>query len=104
MKILAIHDEYIHRFVAELLCTREAAETGADYMLQGGIKTIIDQEGKESVKFYQVDLELVHLDLIHILTIRLDHGHRHAGNADVEDVDTDGDDASSYWTVSTYSP
>ena len=35
---------------------RLAAETGADYMLQGGIKTIIDQEGKESVKFYQVDL------------------------------------------------
>ena len=31
---------------------RLAAETGADYMLQGGIKTIIDQEGKESVKFY----------------------------------------------------
>jgi uncharacterized protein (TIGR02722 family) len=41
---------------------RLAAETGADYMLQGGIKTIIDQEGKESVKFYQVDLELVHLE------------------------------------------
>ncbi len=41
---------------------RLAAETGADYMLQGGIKTIIDQEGKEQVKFYQVDLELVHLE------------------------------------------
>ncbi|MEE9367406.1 MAG: penicillin-binding protein activator LpoB [Pontiella sp.] len=41
---------------------RLAAETGADYMLQGGIKTIIDQEGKESVKFYQVDMELVHLE------------------------------------------
>lgn len=41
---------------------RLAAETGADYMLQGSIKTIIDQEGKESVKFYQVDLELVHLE------------------------------------------
>ena len=41
---------------------RLAAETGADYMLQGGIKTIIDQEGKRSVKFYQVDLELVHLE------------------------------------------
>lgn len=41
---------------------RLAAETGADYMLQGGIKTIIDQEGKESVKFYQVDLELVQLE------------------------------------------
>jgi uncharacterized protein (TIGR02722 family) len=41
---------------------RLAAETGADYMLQGSIKTIIDQEGKESVKFYQVDMEVVHLE------------------------------------------
>ena len=41
---------------------RLAAETGADYMLQGSIKTIVDQEGKKSVKFYQVDLELVHLE------------------------------------------
>ena len=41
---------------------RLAAETGADYMLQGGIKTIIDQEGKESVKFYQVDMEMIHLE------------------------------------------
>jgi uncharacterized protein (TIGR02722 family) len=41
---------------------RLAAETGADYMLQGGIKTITDQEGKEQVKFYQVDMELIHLE------------------------------------------
>jgi len=41
---------------------RLAAETGADFMLQGSIKTIIDQEGKRSVKFYQVDLEMVHLE------------------------------------------
>ncbi len=41
---------------------RLAAETGADYMLQGSIKTIIDQEGKESIKFYQVDMEMVHLE------------------------------------------
>ncbi|VGO20299.1 penicillin-binding protein activator LpoB [Pontiella sulfatireligans] len=41
---------------------RLAAETGADYMLQGGIKTIIDKEGKEQVKFYQVDMELIHLE------------------------------------------
>ena len=31
-------------------------------MLQGGIKTIVDQEGKKSVVFYQVDLEMVHLE------------------------------------------
>lgn len=41
---------------------RLAAETGADYMLQGSIKTIIDKEGKESIKFYQVDMEMVHLE------------------------------------------
>jgi uncharacterized protein (TIGR02722 family) len=41
---------------------RLAAETGADFMLQGGIKTINDREGKEEVKFYQVDMELVHLE------------------------------------------
>jgi uncharacterized protein (TIGR02722 family) len=41
---------------------RLAAETGADYMLTGSIKTIIDQEGKESVKFYQVDLEMIHME------------------------------------------
>jgi uncharacterized protein (TIGR02722 family) len=41
---------------------RLAAETGADFMLQGSIKTIIDQDGKKSVKFYQVDLEVVNLE------------------------------------------
>lgn len=42
--------------------TRLAAETGADFMLQGGIKTIVDQEGKKQVIFYQVDLEMVNLE------------------------------------------
>ncbi|HUI29862.1 MAG TPA: penicillin-binding protein activator LpoB [Candidatus Acidoferrales bacterium] len=38
-----------------------AAETGADYMLQGSIKDIVDRvEGKE-VKYYQVDMVLVDL-------------------------------------------
>ena len=32
------------------------------HMLLGSINTIIDQEGKESVKFYQINLELVHLE------------------------------------------
>ncbi|NNJ71334.1 MAG: penicillin-binding protein activator LpoB [Kiritimatiellales bacterium] len=41
---------------------RLAAETGADYMLQGSIKTITDEEGKRAVKFYQVDMELIHLE------------------------------------------
>jgi len=41
---------------------RLAAETGADLMMQGSIKTIIDQEGKRSVKFYQINLELIDLE------------------------------------------
>jgi len=41
---------------------RLAAETGADFMLQGSIKSIVDKEGGKSVVFYQVDLELVHLE------------------------------------------
>ncbi len=34
-------------------------ETGADFILQGQINTIIDQSGKETVKYYQVELEMV---------------------------------------------
>ena len=41
---------------------RLAAETGADYMLIGSIKSIIDQSGKKSVIFYKVNLELVQLE------------------------------------------
>ena len=41
---------------------RLAAETGADYMLIGSIKSIIDQAGKDSVVFYKVDMELVQLE------------------------------------------
>lgn len=33
-------------------------ELGADYMLMGEINKILDQEGKEKVAFYQVDLTL----------------------------------------------
>ena len=40
--------------------TRNAAgqELGADFMLTGQINTIIDAEGNEQVRFYQVDLTL----------------------------------------------
>ena len=34
-------------------------ELGADYMLSGSIKTIVDPDGKRQVVFYQVDLELI---------------------------------------------
>ena len=37
-------------------------EVGADLMLIGGINTIIDAAGGKSVRFYQVDLELVNLE------------------------------------------
>ena len=37
------------------------AETGADFMLIGSIKTIFETENRTTVKFYQVDLELIEL-------------------------------------------
>ncbi len=36
-------------------------ETGADYMLQGNINSIVDAHKKEKVVYYQIDLELTHL-------------------------------------------
>jgi penicillin-binding protein activator len=37
-------------------------ESGADFMLRGDITSIIDKEGGESVKYYQVNLELVNIE------------------------------------------
>jgi uncharacterized protein (TIGR02722 family) len=37
-------------------------EAGADFMLQGDITSIIDQDGGEKVKYYQVNLELVNIE------------------------------------------
>lgn len=37
-------------------------EYGADFMLQGTINSIVDQEGKEKTIFYQIDLELSNLE------------------------------------------
>ena len=37
-------------------------EAGADFMLRGDISTIVDQEGGEKVKYYQVNLELVNIE------------------------------------------
>jgi penicillin-binding protein activator len=34
-------------------------EAGADFMLGGSINSIIDQEGKEKVVYYQINLELI---------------------------------------------
>ncbi len=35
------------------------SETGADYMLLGAIEAIVDKEGRTSIVFYQVNLELI---------------------------------------------
>ena len=37
-------------------------ETGADFMLIGGIKTIVDQAGGTRAKYYQIDMELVNIE------------------------------------------
>jgi len=37
-------------------------ETGADFILQGAVKSITDQEGKKRVVFYQTDLELINIE------------------------------------------
>ncbi len=37
-------------------------ETGADLMMIGTINTIVDQEGKKAVVFYQTNLELVEIE------------------------------------------
>jgi len=38
------------------------AETGADFILQGAVKTITDQEAGKQVTFYQTDLELINIE------------------------------------------
>ncbi len=34
-------------------------ETGADFMLKGQINTIVDAEGKQQVRYYQIDLTMI---------------------------------------------
>ena len=41
---------------------RLAVESGADFMLQGGIKSNTDASGGKAVKFYQIDLELINVE------------------------------------------
>lgn len=49
--------------------TRKAfgREVGADYMLSGVLSSIIDQEGRKSVIFYQVNLKLINIETNKIL-------------------------------------
>ncbi|MCD6177499.1 MAG: penicillin-binding protein activator LpoB [Candidatus Cloacimonetes bacterium] len=49
-------------YASDETAKRLAAESGADFMLQGGIKSNIDASGGKAVKFYQVDLELIHVE------------------------------------------
>lgn len=58
-----IRDERMDQDLNAREDTRKAAgqELGADFMLQGQINTIIDVEGKEQVRYYQVDLTLISL-------------------------------------------
>lgn len=50
------------QFASDETAKRLAQETGADFMMKGGIKSINDQiEGKQT-KFYQVDLELINIE------------------------------------------
>ncbi|MDD3050282.1 MAG: penicillin-binding protein activator LpoB [Candidatus Cloacimonetes bacterium] len=53
-------EQQIH--ASEETAKRLAAETGADYMLKGSIKTNIDAVDNQEVKFYQVDLELIDVE------------------------------------------
>ena len=56
-----IRDERIDQDLNARESTRNAAgqELGADFMLQGQINTIIDMEGKQQVRYYQVDLTMI---------------------------------------------
>lgn len=37
-------------------------ETGADFLLTGSVKSILDQEGNNKVMYYQTDLQLVNIE------------------------------------------
>lgn len=49
-------------WASEETVKRLREETGADYMMIGSIDSIVDQEGKQKVVFYQVNLELIDLE------------------------------------------
>jgi len=50
------------RYAAEETVKQWGREHGADYMLLGEINAIFDREGKDEVKYYQVDSYLVDLE------------------------------------------
>lgn len=49
-------------FASEETMKRMAQEIGADFILLGSIKTIVDQSQKTRVVFYQTDLEMINVE------------------------------------------
>ncbi|HWR84168.1 MAG TPA: penicillin-binding protein activator LpoB [Candidatus Deferrimicrobium sp.] len=49
-------------FASKETAKRLREELGADFLVQGAIKTITDQEGSNKVVFYQTDLELINIE------------------------------------------
>lgn len=49
-------------YASDETAKRLAAEAGADFMLQGGIKSNVDATGGKAAKFYQVDMELINVE------------------------------------------
>ncbi|NLO44083.1 MAG: penicillin-binding protein activator LpoB [Candidatus Cloacimonetes bacterium] len=49
-------------WASEETAKRLAYETGADFMLQGSVKTIMDEIDRTKAKFYQVDLQLIDME------------------------------------------
>ncbi len=56
-----IREEKLDQMMHASAATRKqlGEEYGADFILQGQINTILDQAGNKTVKYYQVELELV---------------------------------------------
>ncbi len=59
-----IFDERAHQqeFASPETMARFKKETGADFVLLGAIKAIVDQEGGSKTVFYQTDLELINIE------------------------------------------
>ena len=49
-------------YASDETAKRLAQESGADFVLQGGIKSNVDASGGTAAKFYQVDLELINVE------------------------------------------
>ena len=56
-------------FSSEESMKKFGKELGADYMLQGTIKSIVDAIGRERTSYWQIDLELAHLETNEIVWI-----------------------------------